>query len=194
LSAYSNWENFLDQTAGAMRQTSLRSIYVINRKVRHVSGGRVEHQLKDEVMNYTFEELKEFGGIKDRHGADLVDPEAMQRYFEALPEALGFFQGWESLPGENPHRVDGRLWVPTSALVRSDIEGTLNEFLAAAQRQEGPVFVSGHVNCYDAAMDDIIQVADRLRQKGFEVVRPDVFLRLGQDACRRGWVELQTTA
>jgi len=182
-------DGYLKISADAMRKCSLRSIWAINRIVRHVPGGGIEHTLKDEKVVYTRQQMEEFGGIKDQKGADIVDDDAIAKYMEAMPDALGFFQGWERIPGEKPHWCDGRIWSPGSSLVRKDIDGAIREFEESASRQSGPVFVCAHVNCYDSDMDVIIETIKRLEEKGFKVVRPDVFLRLAQDAYARGLVK-----
>jgi hypothetical protein len=188
LSGYANWQSYLRASAEIMRKTSLATIWAINRIVRHVPGGGIEHQLKDGPIVYTRQEMEGFGGTKDEHGADIVDPQVIDRYMEYMPDALGFFQGWERIPGEKPYWVGGRLWSPVGALVRKDIEGAIREFEESAAGQGQPAFVSAHVNCYDCDMDTVIETIRRLEDKGFTVVRPDVFLRLAQDARARGLV------
>jgi len=188
LSGFADWQGYLQRSADVMRETSLRTIWAINRVVRHLPGGKIEHMLKDGPVEYTRQQMEELNGIKDQKGADIVDPEVVERYMEYMPDALGFFQGWERIPGENPHWVGGRLWSPVGALVRNDIDGAVREFEESAARQGLPAFVSAHVNCYDSSMDVIIETVRRLESKGFTVVRPDVFLRLAQDACARGLV------
>lgn len=188
LSGYTNWQSYLRDSAEAMRKTSLKSIWNINRVVRHVPGGGIEHQLRTGPIVYTRDEMEGFGGKKDMNGADIVDPQVISRYMEYMPDALGFFQGWERIPGENPYWVDGRLYSPVGALVRNDIDGAIREFEESAARQTGPAFVSAHVNCYDSDMDVVVETVRRLEENGFTVVRPDVFLRLAQDACARGLV------
>ena len=186
LSGFKNWKGFLDRSAKAMQRASLKTIWNINRVVRHVPGGGIEHRLKDETIVYTRQQMEEFGGIKDQKGADWVDPEMVSRYFENIPDALGFFQGWERIPGEDPRWVNGKMWCPAAALVRRDVDGTIREFEEAAARQSSPVFVAAHVNCYDADMDSVIEVVRQLEAKGYTVVRPDVFLRLAQNAAAKG--------
>lgn len=184
LSGYANWESYLRASADIMRKTSLRTIWAINRIVRHVPGGGIEHRLKDGPIVYTRQEMEGFGGVKDVHGADIVDPRVIGRYMEYMPDALGFFQGWERIPGEDPYWVGGRLWCPVGALVRKDIDAAIREFEESAARQALPAFVSAHVNCYDCDMDTVIETIRRLEQNGFTVVRPDVFLSLARDARR----------
>ncbi len=186
LSGFQDWRGFLQHSADAMKETSLRTIWNINRVVRHLPGGRIEHRLKEGPIAYTREEMGAFGGIKDEKGADWVDPEMVERYVRGIPDALGFFQGWERIPGEGPRWVDGKLWCPTGALVRRDIDAVVREFEEAAAQQPLPAFVAGHVNCYKADMDTIVEVVRRLEAKGYQVVRPDVFLRLGEDAFHKG--------
>ncbi|MEN6355518.1 MAG: GxGYxYP domain-containing protein [Armatimonadota bacterium] len=187
-SGFADLPGYLKISADAMKKTSLKSIWAINRIVRHLPGRKIEHKLKNETVVYTREQMEEFGGPKDQKGADFVDDEVIAKYMEAMPDALGFFQGWERIPGEEPHWCDGRLWSPGSALVRKDVDGAIREFEESAARQSGPVFVCAHVNCYDADMDAIIETVRRLEDKGFTVVRPDVYLRLAQDAYARGLV------
>ncbi len=186
LSGFADWRGFLRHSAEAMQATSLRTIWAINRVVRHLPGGVIEHRLKDGPIRYTRKQMEAFGGIKDEKGADWVDPEMVERYVRGIPKALGFFQGWERIPGESPRWVDGKVWAPTVALVRDDVDGTIREFEQAAAVQSPPAFLPGHVNCYKADMDVVIEVVRRLEAKGYTVVRPDVFLRLAQDACARG--------
>lgn len=188
LSGYAHWQKYLQDTADSMRKCSLRTIWTINRIVRHVPGGGIEHTLKDGPIIYTRQQMEEFGGIKDSMGADIVDAQAIERYMRHIPDALGFFQGWERIPGEDPHCIDGKLWSPAAALVRKDIDGTIREFEASAARQSLPVFVSGHVNCYDSDFEVVIETVRRLEEKGFTVVRPDEFLMLAQDARARGLI------
>jgi hypothetical protein len=187
-SGFADLPGYLKISAEAMKKTSLKSIWAINRIVRHLPGRKIEHKLKDETVVYTREQMEEFGGPKDQKGADFVDDEVIAQYMEAMPDALGFFQGWERIPGENPHWSDGRLWSPGSALVRRDIDGAIREFEESASNQSSPVFVCAHVNCYDVDMDAIIETVHRLEEKGFKVVRPDVYLRLAQDAYAKGLV------
>lgn len=186
LSGFADWQDYLEISAEMMRRTSLKTIWAINRVVRHVPGGGIEHRLRDETVVYSRQQMEEFGGIKDQKGADLVDPEVIEHYMKYMPDALGFFQGWERIPGENPHWCDGRLWSPAGALVRKDIDGAIREFEEAAARQPLPAFVSAHVNCYDSDMEVVIETVRRLERLGFTVVRPDVFLRLAQDAYEKG--------
>ena len=188
LSGFADWQGFLRRTAEAMAATSLRTIWAINRVVRHLPGGVIEHRLKDGPIRYTRAEMGAFGGIKDQKGADWVDPEMVDRTVRGIPQGLGFFQGWERIPGERPRWVDGKLWCPTCALVRDDVDATLAEFDQAAAEQGAPAFLAGHVNCYRADMDVIIDVVRRLEAKGYTVVRPDTFLRLAEDAYAKGQV------
>ncbi len=188
LSGFGDWQGFLRHTAEAMQATSLRTIWAINRVVRHLPGGAIEHRLKDGPIRYTRQQMEAFGGIKDEKGADWVDPEMVARYMAAIPQALGFFQGWERVPGERPRWVNGRLWCPTAALVRDNVDATLAEFDHAADQQPRPAFLAGHVNCYKADMDVVIDVVHRLTAKGYTVVRPDQFLRLAEDAHAKGEV------
>ncbi len=186
LSGFGDWQGFLRRTAEAMRATSLRTIWTINRVVRHLPGGVIEHRLKDGPIRYTRQQMEAFGGIKDEKGADWVDPEMVARYVRGIPQALGFYQGWERIPGEGPRWVEGKLWCPTAALVRDDVKGTLTEFERAAADQPRPAFLAGHVNCYKADMDVVIDVIQRLETDGYTVVRPDEFLRLAEDAYAKG--------
>lgn len=186
LSIFGSWEDFVEKTSDVMSEVSLQAIWVLNREVRHLPGGIVEHKLRGRTIHYTKAQMEEFGGAKDANGADLVDPETVERYVRGVPMAMGFFQGWERIPGELPRWLDGKLWCPTAAVVRKDVDATIAEFEQAAQEQQpGPVFVSGHVNCYDATMESIIEVGKGLESKGFKVVRPDMFLQLAQDAFRK---------
>lgn len=189
LSGYADWKGYLRMSAEAMKKTSLKSIWAINRIVRHVPGGGIEHKLAKETVVYKREQMEEFGGIKDQKGADLVDQQIIEQYMEYMPDALGFFQGWERIPGEDPRWVDGRLWSPAGVTVRKDVDGTIREVDESSARQQLPSFVSGHVNCYDADMGSVIEVIHQLEAKGYKVVRPDVFLRLAQDACKKGLVK-----
>lgn|GEM_PF-1912810 len=186
LSGYSEWWKFLQKSADAMNATSLRTIWTINRIVRHVPGGGIEHTINSGPIVYTRKQMEEFGGIKDEKGADIVDATVIRRYMDCISDALGFFQGWERIPGADPSWTDGKIWSPAGGLVRKDIDGAIREFDEASARQPLPSFVSGHVNCYDADMDVVIETIDRLRARGYTVVRPDVFLRLAQDAFARG--------
>ena len=186
LSGFADWQGFLEHTRVAMAATSLRTIWAINRVVRHLPNGGIEHRLKDGPIVYTPEEMGAFGGLKDQKGADWVDPEMVARYMEGIPGALGFFQGWERIPGEGPRWVEGKAWCPTVALVRDDVDAVLAEFAAASEEQPRPAFLAGHVNCYRADMDVIIEIVRRLEADGYAVVRPDVFLRLAQDAYAKG--------
>lgn len=140
----------------------------------------------DDPVNYTSEQMGEFGGIKDRKGADWVDPEMVDRYMHGIPNALGFYQGWERIPGEGVRWVAGKAWCPTVSLVRDDIDGTIREFEQAAAEQPRPAFLAGHVNYYKADMDVVIEVVRRLGEKGYTVVRSDKFLRLAEDANANG--------
>jgi hypothetical protein len=99
LSGYKDWKGFMEISRNLMEQTSLRTIWTINRIVRHVPGGGIEHRLKDGPIVYSRQQMEEFGGIKDQNGADYVDPEVISRFMEQMPDALGFFQGWERIPG-----------------------------------------------------------------------------------------------
>jgi hypothetical protein len=185
LSGFPDWKGYLRRSAELMRETSLKTIWTINRIVRHLPGGAIEHQLKGGAISYSRQQMEEFGGIKDQKGADLVDAEVIERYMEHVPEAYGFFQGWERIPGENPRMAQGKLWCPTAALVRDDIDAVIREFEESAAAQPLPAFVSAHVNCYKADMDVVIETVRRLEQKGFCVVKPDEFLRLARDAYER---------
>ncbi|MCP4643580.1 MAG: hypothetical protein GY851_24240 [bacterium] len=186
LSGFADWQGFLERSAKAMDATSLRTIWAINRVVRHQPGGAIEHRLKNGPITYTKADMEAFGGIKDQNGADWVDPEMVARYMDGIPEALGFFQGWESIPGEGPRWVDGKPWCPTAVLVRHDVDAVIAEFEQEAERQPVPAFLAGHVNCYDADMDSVLAVVHGLEEKGYRVVRPDEFLQLARDAHHRG--------
>ncbi|MBN1902165.1 hypothetical protein JW926_12645 [Candidatus Sumerlaeota bacterium] len=185
LSGFPDWKGYLRRSAELMRETSLKTIWTINRVVRHLPGGAIEHQLKGGAISYSRKQMEEFGGVKDQKGADLVDAEVIERYMKYIPEAYGFFQGWERIPGENPRIVNGKLWCPSGALVRDDIDAVMREFEESASAQSLPAFVSAHVNCYKADMDVVIETVRRLKQKGFSVVKPDEFLRLARDAYER---------
>jgi hypothetical protein len=186
LSGFKDWSGYLELTRQVMQKTSLRTIWVINRVVRHLPGGVIEHRLKGGPIQYTRQQMEEFNGIKDQNGADWVDPMMVARYLEGLPDALGFFQGWERIPGESVQWLQGKSWSPTVALVRNDPEATLNEFEQAASAQLLPAFLPGHINCYAADMEGVIAMVRTLEQKGYTVVRPDVFLCLAADAWQRG--------
>lgn len=185
LSGFGDWKGFLRHTAQAMKETSLKTIWTINRAVRHLPGGIIEHRLKDGPVCYNRQQMEEFGGIKDEKGADWVDPLVVERYAQAIPAASGFFQGWERIPGEQPRFIKGKLWCPTVALVRDNVDAAIRECERAREAQSLPAFIAGHVNCYKANMDLIIEVVKRLEEKGFQVVRPDVFLELARNAGKR---------
>jgi len=186
LSGFEDWQGYLDRTEKAMDATSLRTIWVINRVVRHLPNGAVEHRLKKGAIQYSKADMEAFGGVKDQNGADWVDPEAVSRYMQRLPHCLGFFQGWERIPGEGPRWVDGKAWCPTVALVRHDLDAVIDEFELAARHQPAPMFLAAHVNCYDCDMDTVIELAHRLEADGYTVVRPDIFLALAADASKEG--------
>ncbi len=185
LSGYRDWAAYLEDTARIMQDTSLRAIWVINRKVRHLPGGVIEHRLKNGPIEYTRAQMEGMGGLKDKYGADWTDPQMVDRYIRGIPEALGFFQGWERIPGEGNRWVEGRPWMPTGALVRRDLDAVLKEVEQAAGVSR-PAFIPTHVNCYDADMDVVVELVRRLTDLGYTVVRPDRFLCLAQDANRRG--------
>jgi hypothetical protein len=186
LSGFEDWRGYLKHTAEAMKQADLKSIWAINRVVSHHPGGVIEHRLKEGPIQYTRAQMEEFNGIKDQKGADWVDPQMVERYLAGIPDALGHFQGWERIPGEGPRWLNGKVWSPTQALVRKDIDAVLHEFDESLTHQPLPAFLSGHINCYGADMETVIEIVHRLEAKGYTVVRPDVYLRLAEDAFQRG--------
>ena len=185
LSGVADWKGYLRHTEELMKQSSLKTIWVINRVVRHLPGGVIEHRLKDGPIPYSKKQMEEMGGIKDEKGADWVDREMVLRYMQGIPDALGFFQGWERIPGEQTIWVGDKAWAPTVALVRREVDEVLKEIDDAAADEPRPAFLATHVNCYRADMEVLIETVEKLRAKGYTVVRPDEFLRLAQDAHAR---------
>ena len=179
-------DGFLEETAELLDRTSLRAIWTINRVVRHLPGGRVEHLLRDGPAIYTRHEARGFHGIKDERGSDWVDDEAVRRYVRGLPRCDGFFQGWERIPGESPRWVDGTPWFPAQVLASGEVDQVVAEFMRAAEAQPRPAFVPAHVSVFRFDLGRVVETVARLRSEGFEVVRPDVFLALARDANARG--------
>ena len=188
LSEFPDRKLFLRETSRIMSKTSLKTIWTINRSVRHKPGGVMEHRLRNKTMDYTRREMEEFGGVKDQNGADLLDPGIIRDYIKNLPSSPGFFQGWERLPGEVARYFSGKGWFPTSALVRKDIDGVMKEIRESAEQTHRPSFIATHVNCYDADMETIIELSERLAEEKFKLVRPDEFLALSRNALEQGLI------
>jgi len=186
MSAYEKREEYLRESARLLETLSIDTIWTINRVVRHLPGGVIEHLLRDGPTGYTRAQMEEFGGIKDEKGADLVDPEVIGDYMRIFHDAPGFFQGWERIPGEAPRWIEERVWCPTGALVRGSAEESIGHFERAAGEQCRPAFVSAHVNCWDADMDMVIETIQGLKRRGFELLRPDVFLETARGAPHKG--------
>jgi len=182
-SRFRDRQAYLALTRRYMKTCDMRTIMVINRWVQMLPGRRVAHRTKAGDIPLPLE--GQFGGpveaIKNQYGADWLDEAVVRDYVAALPEALGFFQGFEPVVGEEDRFVDGVPWVPTQVMVDDPAQGMadIEKFLAGRPR---PAFVSCTVNMCGPMnrrmFEKLAQLLAMTEAKGYLVVRPDEFLAL----------------
>ena len=177
LSEYPEKKEFLSLTRKLMQQLDLDLIYTINRKVKHLPGRKVEHDLGYTKKVYSFEETMEFNGIKDLYGADLVAKDVVEAYSEHIPEAIGFFQGWEVIPEATVQTYNNKPWFPTKVLASSK-EQTLKDIINLVSKGEN--FIPVHINCYSMSMDELAEAVSELEKQGCQIVAPNVFVEYYQ--------------
>jgi len=160
--------------------------------VQHLPGRRIAHRTAAGDIPLP---LDERGGLveatKNQYGADWVDQAVVEAYVAALPEVLGYFQGFETVVGEEDRFVGEVPWVPTKVMVDDPDQGRadIEQYLAGRPR---PAFVSCTVNMCGPMVrrmfEKLAQLMVMVEAKGYRVVRPDEFLALRKQARRElGW-------
>jgi len=176
LSGFADPDGFLARTREAMAASGLSALAVLNRSVEALPDLKVEHRLRDRKRIYSKEDIEGSGGEKDEYGTDLFDPDVAARYVKGLPDCIGFFQGWDPIPGLAPTLVDGKPWVPVTILVGGDVKEERARLEKLAALPHRPLFIAAYVNGYECDMEGLVLLARSIEEKGFKVVRPDVFL------------------
>lgn len=175
---------FLRRTADYMRLTDARAIHVINRVVKRLPGSRVLHRTAAGAVPLPIENGGLNEELKNRYGADWLDEQVADRYARALPDAIGFFQGFETVVGEADRFPGGKPWIPTKVMVDSPEQG-LQDIERSLAGKPLPVFVSATVNMCGpmnrSMFEKLAQLARELAARGHLLVRPDEFLIL----CRK---------
>lgn len=171
-----------------MQAADMRTVMVINRLVQRLPGNLVAHRTAAGDIPLP---LGEHGGpieeLKNQYGADWVDQAVVEDYAAGLPEALGFFQGFETVVGEEDRFVGDVPWVPTKVMVDDPEQGLadIERYLAGKPK---PAFVSCTVNMCGPMnrrmYEKLLQLCVQLDAKGYRVVRPDEFLTLRREARR----------
>ncbi len=119
---------------------------------------------------------------KNTFGADYVDKKIVNAFIKGIPEALGFFQGFEPIPGADDVFVDNKPWNPTKIMATS-VEQALSEVERFSNEMPTrPLFISVHASvCSELnqnALPKLVRIVSELESKNVEVVRPDEFLIL----------------
>ena len=188
LSQFRDREGYLALTRRYLQAVDLRALMVINRVVQRLPGRAVAHRTAAGEVPLP---LDERGGLveqdKNEHGADWVDPGVVADYAAALPQVLGFFQGFEPVVGEE-HRFVGEIpWIPTQVMVDGPAQAMADIERCLAGRPR-PAFVSATVNMCGPMVrrmfEQLSQLMVMLEARGYRVVRPDVFLALRREAHR----------
>jgi hypothetical protein len=172
---------YLSTTAQYMRLTDTRGIHVINRVVKRIPGDKVLHQTKAGDIPLPIEGGGLNEELKNEYGADWLDENVAETYARALPDAIGFFQGFETVVGEEARFPAGKPWVPTNVMVDSPEQG-LRDIEAYIRDKPRPVFVSATANMCGPMnrnmFEKLLALARELRARGCLIVRPDEFLVL----------------
>lgn len=164
---------YLRQTNAYVQELDLHGGWPINRVVQWLDDGTFMRRIngancwmKTDQMSAVY-----------RYGIDFLDDALIQDYFTALPQCIGFFQGWYNSPGEQ-ERCNGRqAYFPQKVLAEKP-EQTLADIEKVAKEEGRPCFIPVHVNCYSMGIDGVQAVIDKLVAQRFKVVKPTDFLRL----------------
>ncbi|MBN1421890.1 MAG: hypothetical protein JXP34_24165 [Planctomycetes bacterium] len=176
LTGFADPDGFLARTREAMDASALSVLAVLNRSVEALPELKVEHRLRDRTRVYSKDDLEGSGGEKDEYGTDLVDLDVAARYAKGLPDCLGFFQGWDPIPGVVPFLVEGKPWAPVTLLVGGDVKEERARFEKIAAASRRPLFIVAYVNGYECDMEGLVLLYRSLEEKGFTIVRPDTFM------------------
>ena len=192
-SVYDGLDRFLALTKEHMRLCDTRTIWLINRVVKALPGGFVQHRTKAGDVPLPLKDGNLVEETKNKYGADWLDDDVAARYVRALPDCPGFFQGFEPVVGEEDRMIDGKPavgvagkpWVPTKVMVDSPEQGE-RDIEAYLQGKALPAFVSCTVNMCgpmnQKMFEKMLILAPRLEGKGYRIVRPDEFLLLRRQA------------
>ena len=182
-----NLDAYLRTTADYMRLTDTRTIHVINRVVKRIPGDRVVHRTASGDIPLPIEGGGLNEELKNQYGADWLDEAVAEKYARALPEAIGFFQGFETVVGEEDRFPQGKPWIPTKVMVDTPEQGLrdIERFLEGRPR---PAFVSATANMCGPMnhnmFEKLLVLTRELRARGYIIVRPDEFLILCDKARR----------
>ena len=184
-SVYDGLDRFLALTREHMRLSDTHTIWMINRVVKVLPGGFVQHRTKAGDIPLPLKDGNLVEETKNKYGADWLDEDVATRYIRALPDCPGFFQGFEPVVGEEDRMIDGKLWIPTKVMVDSPEHGE-RDIDAYLQGKPLPAFVSCTVNMCgpmnQRMFEKMLVLARRLEGKSHRIVRPDEFLLLRRQA------------
>ena len=187
-SVYDGLDRYLALTREHMRLSDTRTIWVINRVVKALPGA-VQHRTKAGDIALPLKDGNLVEDVKNKYGADWLDDDVVARYIEALPECAGFFQGFETVVGEEDRLIGGKPWIPTKVMIDSPEQGErdIEAYLQAIGYRPGkPAFVSCTVNMCgpmnQRMFEKMLILARRLQSKGYRLLRPDEFLLLRRKA------------
>ncbi|UCH33510.1 MAG: hypothetical protein JSV65_13165 [Armatimonadota bacterium] len=179
-----NLDEYLRTTAEYMKLTNTRAIHVINRVVKRVPGDKVLHRTAAGDIPLSIEDGGLNEELKNTYGADYLDDDVAENYARALPGCIGFFQGFETVVGEEDRFPAGAPWIPTKVMVDSPAQG-LRDIERFLEGRSLPAFVSATINMCGpmnrSMFEKLTELARELRARGHLIVRPDEFLI----ACRK---------
>jgi hypothetical protein len=181
-SVYKNLNAYIFKTSEAMNKIDSKTIWAINRIVRRVDKDHVIHRTMTGEVPLPIINGSLVENEKNTYGADYVDKKIVNAFIKGIPEALGFFQGFEPIPGANEIFVENKPWIPTKIMATS-VEQALSEVERFSKEMpERPLFISVHASvCSELnknALPKLLRIVSELRQKNVEIVRPDEFLIL----------------
>ena len=170
---------FLACTRRLMELTDTRTIWNINRVVKWVAPDQVQHLTAAGEVALPLRDGGPVEAIKNEYGADWLDDGVAEKYVEAIPEAFGFFQGFETVRGEEDRIIHTKPYVPTQVMVDDPGQGE-RDIEAFLQGRPRPAFVSCTVNMCgpmnQRMFEKMLLLARRLELKGYRTVKPDEFL------------------
>jgi len=170
---------YLALSRRVMELTDTRTAWNINRVAKWIAPDQVQHRTAAGEVALPIRDGGPVEAVKNEHGADWLDDGVAEKYVEAIPEAFGFFQGFETVRGEEDRIIHTKPYVPTKVMVDDPEQGErdIEAFLEGRPR---PVFVACTVNMCGPMnrrmFEKLLVLARRLEGRGHRIVRPDEFL------------------
>ncbi len=188
-SVFKGIDDFLELTKLYMDKTDTRAIWNIDRVAKQIPGGFIQHRTKVGDMLTPIVNWMPLEELKNKYGADFVNDDIIGEYCTKLPRAIGFFQGFEEIPGEEERFVNGRPYLPTKIMAVSPEQCICEIENLCRSSQKKPLFIPIHVSMCSPmnrrTMGKMLKVVEYLDRNGYKIVRPDEFLYLRAKAFRQ---------